>query len=556
MNAALQAEGLTTWFDDQKMRGNINDQMADGIDSTDVVLVFITSRYLAKVSGRGEHGPNDNSKFEFDYALNRKGVERMLPIVMESRCRNPKTWQGVVGGKLGGKMYVDCVEDDTTSFKAAIDAIVREVTFVQAALFAASHANANDAPSPSPLHPMPVFRSDVSAPTSVSASASIENISSPPLVSRSASDPNRTMPVGSVDHMSGSVSERGCARPYPHVERCTQAWRDHKRVEMHGTRTLVGHSSIPENGRIIVGMPPCAQPALPVGAGAPMGAECGHSGASTSTLEPAAAHVSPPKPPSKGDYGAAQAARTPSPPHCSISSPAPSSVASTESPSDQSSGRNSERSSGRSSERASFLGVMPPPIPPPAPPLVPPPIPPEEDSEGGTRRTTIAETLSYRLRHGLGTPKSALKRCTGLRGSSSSKESAAGRAQLSTSKQSVSFAPLPRISPRVDTTPIFATLSYDDDLESGSPPVNPSAGASSSAHHSAGRVPSKPRNPSPSLVLPSPGSAPPPQMAHRAGRPGSASSTKTQAPELMCSTVEWSEEQDDMLFLEPDQRTR
>ena len=48
----------------------------------------------------------------FDYALRRKGVEKMIACVMESSCKNPNSWAGGVGAKLGGLMYVDMSGDD------------------------------------------------------------------------------------------------------------------------------------------------------------------------------------------------------------------------------------------------------------------------------------------------------------------------------------------------------------------------------------------------------------------------------------------------------------
>ena len=43
-----------------QMQGNINKQMTSGIDNSAVVVVFITSRYIAKVNGDGPNGEDDN----------------------------------------------------------------------------------------------------------------------------------------------------------------------------------------------------------------------------------------------------------------------------------------------------------------------------------------------------------------------------------------------------------------------------------------------------------------------------------------------------------------
>jgi predicted nucleotidyltransferase len=56
----LRAHGIDPWFDEERMRGDVNDQMAVGIDESDVVIVFITLEYIKKASGRGPNGMNDN----------------------------------------------------------------------------------------------------------------------------------------------------------------------------------------------------------------------------------------------------------------------------------------------------------------------------------------------------------------------------------------------------------------------------------------------------------------------------------------------------------------
>ena len=49
MNDKLKARGVITWFDADRMVGNIQQQMAGGIDSTSCMLIFITEAYHDKV---------------------------------------------------------------------------------------------------------------------------------------------------------------------------------------------------------------------------------------------------------------------------------------------------------------------------------------------------------------------------------------------------------------------------------------------------------------------------------------------------------------------------
>ena len=59
INKILKKLGYRTWFDEDRMTGNIVDQMCHGIKNSTIILVFITKRYSDKVGG--DDG-NDNCK--------------------------------------------------------------------------------------------------------------------------------------------------------------------------------------------------------------------------------------------------------------------------------------------------------------------------------------------------------------------------------------------------------------------------------------------------------------------------------------------------------------
>ena len=107
VNRELQSYGLKTWFDEERMRGSIQKMMADGIEQSDVVVVFITQTYIDKVN---EGDAKDNCNFEFGMATRRLGTKCMIPVCMEKRLQNPNSWTGIVGGCLGGNLYVDMTD--------------------------------------------------------------------------------------------------------------------------------------------------------------------------------------------------------------------------------------------------------------------------------------------------------------------------------------------------------------------------------------------------------------------------------------------------------------
>ena len=93
---ALRGAGLSIWFDEVMMQGCVVDQMAQGIDQSVCVIVFVTQRYIEKVGGSNA---NDNCKIEFGYATRKKSASKMLPVPIEPRCKNPAAWDGQVSDK-------------------------------------------------------------------------------------------------------------------------------------------------------------------------------------------------------------------------------------------------------------------------------------------------------------------------------------------------------------------------------------------------------------------------------------------------------------------------
>eukprot|EP01031_Cornospumella_fuschlensis_P028943 gene28943-34932_t len=116
VNEALKQRGLKTWFDSEKMEGNVKKKMISGIENAFCIVVFITKRYMDKV---GSNNAEDNCQLEFNYASRRKTARKMVPVVMEERMRNTADWIGEVGMVLGGSLYVDLSSDD--SFEARMD---------------------------------------------------------------------------------------------------------------------------------------------------------------------------------------------------------------------------------------------------------------------------------------------------------------------------------------------------------------------------------------------------------------------------------------------------
>jgi hypothetical protein len=105
----LHEKQVVCWLDEDHLFGNVFEKTKRAVNNSTCVVVFITANYIKKVNGKHSH---DNCKLEYNCATHRRGAEKMIPVVMEPEMRNPDSWIGPVGYRLGGLEYVDCSSDD------------------------------------------------------------------------------------------------------------------------------------------------------------------------------------------------------------------------------------------------------------------------------------------------------------------------------------------------------------------------------------------------------------------------------------------------------------
>jgi WD40 repeat protein len=123
INRELKSLGFVTWFDSDRMTGDVVDQMVSGIDNASVIIVFVTQRYMNKVNGSKA---NDNCRKEFKYATQRKSSTKMIPVVMEPRMKDISVnWSGTLQMELGTILYVDFSNDNC--FQSAIQQLKAEI---------------------------------------------------------------------------------------------------------------------------------------------------------------------------------------------------------------------------------------------------------------------------------------------------------------------------------------------------------------------------------------------------------------------------------------------
>ena len=71
-----------------ELTGNVQKQMADGIEDSGVMICCMTKNYMNKAVGRGPRGLDDNVHYEFNIASTKMGADRMIPVVFEEEVRD------------------------------------------------------------------------------------------------------------------------------------------------------------------------------------------------------------------------------------------------------------------------------------------------------------------------------------------------------------------------------------------------------------------------------------------------------------------------------------
>jgi hypothetical protein len=90
------------------MVGDIEDQMTAGIDNSKYYLVFLTARFIIKVSG---DNAADNCRKEFKYAALKNKI--FIAVVMEEGVKDQRAWPSIIGLHLGSRLYIDASGDLT-----------------------------------------------------------------------------------------------------------------------------------------------------------------------------------------------------------------------------------------------------------------------------------------------------------------------------------------------------------------------------------------------------------------------------------------------------------
>jgi hypothetical protein len=123
VNEALKLRGLKTWFDVDRLFGNMRHKIVGAISRSAIFLVFVTEEYSQKI----ETGDSrDYCVYEFDYVTNFKTRDTIEVVLTEARMRNKDHWGNRLKAEIGALLFTDLVEDnDPVIFERQCDRLAR-----------------------------------------------------------------------------------------------------------------------------------------------------------------------------------------------------------------------------------------------------------------------------------------------------------------------------------------------------------------------------------------------------------------------------------------------
>jgi len=136
VNTFLTSRNITTWFDGEKLKGDLRFMMRHGIENALIFCVFITDAYIDKISGGNQL---DNCYYEFMYAVehvkqSNKKYRSILPIVMEAKYKEKANWTGALVS-LKDLVPVDLSSTDSAVFQAGCEELAEAIHDIKAQSF-------------------------------------------------------------------------------------------------------------------------------------------------------------------------------------------------------------------------------------------------------------------------------------------------------------------------------------------------------------------------------------------------------------------------------------
>lgn len=89
----FETYGLSCHFNDKTEEyTKLDYEYLDNLDNSRIFLILITKKSIDRIRGHGSSGMKDTLAQEFQYILKKKGMNFMIPVIMDHSSKNTMRW--------------------------------------------------------------------------------------------------------------------------------------------------------------------------------------------------------------------------------------------------------------------------------------------------------------------------------------------------------------------------------------------------------------------------------------------------------------------------------
>ena len=111
LHRSIKTQGVRAWVDQERIHGNILDEITAGLEDSRMFVACITKDYMDKVAGKNKQAPNDWCQLEFQRAFRLFGAANMIAVVMDNEVLDSSKWRGSVATVFANSIVIDFTSD-------------------------------------------------------------------------------------------------------------------------------------------------------------------------------------------------------------------------------------------------------------------------------------------------------------------------------------------------------------------------------------------------------------------------------------------------------------
>lgn len=129
LKSYLEKLDFSVWIDQEHLFNHIDSSMVNGINNSEVILIFISKKYYKKIDNASKRfNYSDNCFKECTYSVN--SGKLCIPVIMDNYMLNINNWKpGLMKFYFGNKLYINATGNDYNKISLEIKNYIEKTSF-------------------------------------------------------------------------------------------------------------------------------------------------------------------------------------------------------------------------------------------------------------------------------------------------------------------------------------------------------------------------------------------------------------------------------------------